>query len=53
MLWGGGARSVSQLSEYASLTAEGYVSLDFGNGNVLDLLDVESVDVLNNDLDLV
>lgn len=53
MLWGGGTRTVSQLSQYASLTAEGYVSLDFGNGNILDLLDVESFDILENDLDLV
>ncbi len=53
MLWGGGDRSLSQLSEYVSLNDDGFVSFDFGNGNTLELLNVTSVNVLDNDLDIM
>jgi serralysin len=52
MLWGGGERSLSQLSEFAEVTEGGFISLDFGNGNILDLLNVTSLNVLDNDLEI-
>jgi serralysin len=53
MLWGGGARSLSQLAEYASLNDDGFVSFDFGNGNTLELLNVTSINVLDNDFEIM
>jgi hypothetical protein len=52
ILWGGGERSLSQLSEFAEVTESGFISLDFGNGNILDLLNVTSLNVLDNDLEI-
>ena len=49
-LWGGGELSVGQLSAYASLTEDGHVSLDFGNGNTLELTNIDNINVLNDDL---
>lgn len=52
-LWGGGVREVTQLLAYARETSDGFVSLDFGNGNILDLVGVESLNVLNGDLEFL
>ncbi len=52
-LWGGGQLSLGQLSAYADLTPEGFVSFDFGNGNILDLVGVENLSVLNGDLEFL
>ncbi|EEB83747.1 calcium-binding protein [Roseobacter sp. GAI101] len=52
-LWGGGALSVSQLATYVTQTTGGSISLDFGNGNILELSGVETVNVLNGDVEFV
>lgn len=51
-LVGGSDISVSDLGQYATFTADGMV-LDFGNGNMLTLDGVSSINVLNNDLEFV
>ncbi|SFS85832.1 Ca2+-binding protein, RTX toxin-related [Sulfitobacter marinus] len=53
MLWGGGERSLSQLTAYASVNGDGFVSFDFGNGNTLELLNVTSISVLDNDFEVM
>ena len=50
-LWGGGQLSLDQLSAYAGVTPDGFVSLDLGDGNVLDLIGVKTLSVLNGDLE--
>jgi len=52
-LWGGGSLSLSQLANYVTETADGSISLDFGNGNILELSGVETLSVLNGDVEFV
>lgn len=52
-LWGGGSLGLGQLAAYAVETPEGFISFDFGNGNILDLSGVESLNVLNGDLEFL
>lgn len=51
-LWGGGARSLSQLSAYAEMTESG-IQFDFGNGHILTLTGVTDLNILHNDLDFI
>lgn len=41
-LWGGGTRTFAELSQYASQGADAIVSLDFGNGNILEISNIDT-----------
>lgn len=51
-LWGGGAMSVSGLSQFAQVV-NGDLILEFGGGNSLTLTGVSSLNTLNGDLDFL
>ena len=51
-LWGGGAISASQLHMYVQESQSDYITLDFGNGNSLDILNVEMISILDGDFEV-
>jgi serralysin len=51
-LWGGGKRTVAQVLDFASVTAEGVV-FDFGSGHVLTLNGLTDLAQLQNDLRVI
>ncbi|KKL75753.1 hypothetical protein LCGC14_2051760, partial [marine sediment metagenome] len=51
-LWGGGAISASQLHLYVQESQSDYITLDFGDGNSLDILNVETMSILDGDFEV-
>ena len=51
-LWGGGAISASQLDTYVREAQTEYITLDFGNGNSLSILNVEAISTFDGDFDI-
>lgn len=50
-LWGGGVISASQLDTYVREAQTEYITLDFGNGNSLSILNVEAISTFDGDFD--
>lgn len=53
VLWGGGTLTMTQLGQYAGLSDQGNLRLDFGNGNSVELNGFTNINVLTGDIDFI